>query len=246
MNPDKVYIGCSGYHYKEWRGKFYPEDLRQSEWLSHYAAIFPSVEINNSFYKIPDEKTLTAWKKETPEEFRFTLKGSRYITHMKKLKDPSDHLDKFYRAIEPIAAKTECILWQLPGNQHLDTGKLDNFCRLLSKDFINSIEFRHISWFTEETFEILSNHNHVSACSLSAPGDLPGDLLESHGKVYIRFHGKEDWYNHDYSDGELKGWLKKLNEADRLKVLFAYFNNDQNAHAPANAQKFLEMVREEL
>src|SRR6056297_4247126 len=120
MGRKNSYIGCSGYHYDDWHGPFYPEGMKKEEWLSFYAEKFNSVEINNSFYNIPEKSTLKSWKEQTPEHFRFTLKGSRYITHMKKLKDPETHVKRFLEGIEPLADKIGCILWQLPGNLHVD------------------------------------------------------------------------------------------------------------------------------
>lgn len=242
MGSIKTYIGCSGYHYDDWQGPFYPEGMKKEEWLSFYAEKFNSVEINNSFYNIPDKSTLKSWKERTPEEFRFTLKGSRYITHMKKLKDPEPHVKKFLKGIEPLADKTGCILWQLPGNLHVNLEKLENFCQALSHDFIHVMEFRHNSWFIEKTYDILSGYDHMAGCSLSAPGDLPENLLDIHHVAYIRFHGKGEWYNYHYSKKELQAWKNKITSSD-TRQLFAYFNNDVNAHAPENAGTFKDMIR---
>lgn len=246
MKQTKAYVGCSGYHYEDWEGKFYPGDVKKEDWLAYYSETFNSVEINNSFYKLPDKETFSKWKEMTPEHFRFTLKGSRYITHMKKLKDPKTHVRKFLNAIDPLAGKTDCILWQLPGNLHLNEDKLDSFCQVLSKDFIHVMEFRHASWFTEATWEVLSNHEHMAACSLSAPGDLPEDLLDINGVVYIRFHGKNEWYHHRYAKKELKKWITRISKSDDMKQLYAYFNNDVDAHAPENAGMFKEMVEKDV
>jgi len=237
----RSYIGCSGYHYSAWKGPFYPDDIPKKDWLGYYAERFNSVEINNSFYKVPDPETFESWKDQTPATFRFTLKGSRYITHMKKLKDPEKHLKKFYDAIEPLGDKTRCILWQLPGNLHEDTEKLDHFCSKLSQDYTNVLEFRHQSWFSGKVGEIISGARKCVICSLSAPGDLPEDLFVDRGITYVRFHGKDDWYRHDYSDGELEKWAEKI-AGSGTRELYAYFNNDVDAHAPVNAQTFREKM----
>ncbi len=234
------YVGCSGYHYKDWRGKFYPEDLKKEKWLEYYAEHFNTVEINNTFYQIPEKKTLKEWVKITPDGFRFTVKGSRYITHMKKLKDPEEHLDNFYDGIEPIKEKTGVILWQLPGNLHKNEEKIENFCRLLDRDFLNVIEFRHSSWFTEDIYNLLAGYD-VITCSLSAPDDLPEFLEDRTKKVYLRFHGKEEWYKYKYSEEELEGWADRMKRS-RAKDYYVYFNNDVGANSVENALMLKEVL----
>ncbi|MFW5821569.1 MAG: DUF72 domain-containing protein [Bacteroidota bacterium] len=234
------YIGCSGYHYNDWRGKFYPEDLKKEEWLEYYTEHFNTVEINNTFYQIPEKKTLKEWMKTTPKDFRFAVKGSRYITHMKKLKDPEEHLDNFYEGIEALMDKTEIILWQLPGNLHKNKEKIENFCDLLNKDFKNVIEFRHKSWFDEEIYELLAKYDVIS-CSLSAPDDLPEELEDRTGTSYLRFHGKKEWYDYNYSKRELEKWSKKIEDSE-AKDHYVYFNNDHEAHSAENAQTLKELL----
>lgn len=234
------YIGCSGYHYNDWKGKFYPEDLHKDKWLEYYAKHFSSVEINNTFYKIPDASTLKEWIDITPDYFNFSVKGSRYITHMKKLKDVEKHLNRFYEAIEPLKEKTKVILWQLPGNLHKNENKIEEFCKLLRKDYKNVIEFRHLSWFSDEIFNILSA-NDVITCSLSAPGDLPEDLYPQKDTIYLRFHGKKEWYKDNYSNDELMNWSKRIKNSGAEEV-YVYFNNDHNAYSTMNAEKLNELL----
>ncbi|MEE4214131.1 MAG: DUF72 domain-containing protein, partial [Bacteroidales bacterium] len=166
------FIGCSGFHYSDWKGKFYPEDIKKESWLEYYSQHFNSVEINNTFYKIPEKDALKSWLGQTPPGFSFSLKGSRYITHMKKLKDCRKHAKKFYDAIEPLKKKLGAVLWQLPGNLHRNDAKIEDFCKELDNNITNVIEFRHISWFKREIYDLLSSYD-VTVCSLSAPGDLP-------------------------------------------------------------------------
>ncbi len=233
------YIGCSGYHYDDWKGKFYPEDLEKKKWLEYYSEHFNTVEINNTFYQIPEKKTLKEWVSITPDDFRFAVKGSRYITHMKKLKDPGEHLKKFYDGIKPLRKKTDVILWQLPGNLHKNKEKLENFCKILDKDFRNVIEFRHTSWFNDEIYDLLAEYD-VMTCSLSAPGDLPEVLVDRTKSVYLRFHGKEEWYKYDYSREELKKWVERLKKS-KAKDYYVYFNNDHEAHSTENAMTLKEL-----
>jgi len=234
------FIGCSGFHYKDWKGKFYPEDIKKEDWLEYYSKSFNSVEINNTFYKIPEKDTLKYWLWQTPEDFRFSLKGSRYITHMKKLKDCKKHVERFYKAIEPLEEKLGAVLWQLPGNLHRNDEKIETFCKELDNTYTNVIEFRHISWFNREIYELLSSYG-VTVCSLSAPGDLPEMLEDSSGKIYLRFHGKEEWYRYQYSEEELGEWTEKIHQSG-AGISYVYFNNDYKAYAVENGIKMKELL----
>lgn len=234
----ETFVGCSGFHYEQWEGTFYPEDLSESEWLPYYAKHFNTVEINNSFYNLPEKKEVTHWYEQTPDDFRFTMKGSRYVTHMKKLVDDEDTRDgvrQFYDAVTPLKEKLGCILWQLPGNQHRDDQKLDTFCSMLSSDFTNVMEFRHKSWFTEEVMQILRDHN-VCYCIVSAPEDLPEYLETTTDTAYIRFHGKSEWYRYRYSESEMEEWSRDIDKLSADSV-YLYFNNDFEAKAIENARQ---------
>ena len=236
----KNFIGCSGFNYDDWKGVFYPEDVPKKKWLEHYAEKFDTVEINASFYHMPKEKTIDNWYERTPGNFRFTMKGSRFVTHQKKLNDPQEPVKKFYELVSRLKGKLGCILWQLPGNQHKDTDKLKNFCKALSSDFRNVIEFRHNSWFTEEVYDIMKEHE-VSFCVISAPGDLKEDAVKTADPVYLRFHGKKEWYKYLYSKEELKKWANKMKDLNARQV-YAYFNNDYDANAPKNAEQFSKIL----
>ena len=235
----KTYIGCSGYHYSDWKEKFYPKDLQKKEWLGYYAKHFDTVEINNTFYKMPEEKKLKKWKENTPENFKLTIKANRYFTHQKKLKADGafkDRLETFVDLAEVLGEKLGCILWQLPGNLHKDVSKLKDLGKLLKNNSRNVLEFRHKSWFDDEVFEVLAEQD-ISYCMISAPGDLPEKARATTETAYLRFHGKNDWYNHYYSQKELQTWEKRIKKLKNVKHLFVYFNNDHNANATKNAQK---------
>lgn len=236
----KNYIGCSGFNYDDWKGEFYPEDVPKKEWLEYYAEKFDTVEINATFYHMPKEKTLDNWYDRTPGNFRFTLKGSRFVTHQKKLNDPQEAVKRFYNLAARLKGKLGCILWQLPGNLHKDIEKLNNFCKALSRDLRNVIEFRHNSWFNEEVYDIMKE-NDVSFCVISAPGNLKEDVVKTNQLVYMRFHGKKQWYKYLYSENELKEWAKKLRELNAQQI-YAYFNNDYEVNAPKNADQFTKLL----
>ncbi|HEX6982026.1 MAG TPA: DUF72 domain-containing protein [Balneolaceae bacterium] len=240
-----TFTGCSGFHYDDWKRLFYPEELSKSEWLPYYAEHFKTVEINNSFYRIPKKKTLEKWHGQTPGNFRFTMKGNRYITHRKKLVDDEhmrERLKFFYEVIEVLEGKLGCVLWQIPGNLHRKDEKLEKFCSRLSPDFKNVMEFRHKSWFVEPVMEILKKHN-VSYCILSAPDNLPEQFITTSDTAYVRFHGKKEWYRYNYSDKELKEWSDRIKELKAERV-YLYFNNDYEAHAVFNGQKMRELLDE--
>lgn len=235
----KIFIGCSGWNYKEWRGEFYPQKLAQKNWLEYYAGIFETVEVNNSFYRLPKDSTLENWKNTAPKDFNFTLKGSRYVTQMKKLKDPVESLKKFQDAAEVIKPKLSCILWQLPPNLHRNDERLIDFCKALNSKNKNVIEFRHDSWFDEKVYEILKKYK-ISFCSISSP-DFPEDMIVTSKVAYVRFHGKgKDWYDYYYSKEELKEWHEKIQNCG-AKEVYVYFNNDIHVNAPKNAQQLMEM-----
>lgn len=233
-------IGCSGYHYDAWKNKFYPEGLEKEKWFDYYTEHFDTVEINNSFYKLPEKKNFETWYKNSPDKFLFTLKGSRYVTHMKKLKNIEDPVQEFQKRASLLKEKLGCILWQLPGNQHMDLKKLEKFGEVLSNEFTHVIEFRHETWFHPEVYDLM-NDKKLTFCILSAPNGLPAKVVSTSDTGYMRFHGKTDWYRYDYSEKELHDWYMRLSHLN-VKKLFIYFNNDYMAHAPGNALTMKKMI----
>jgi len=236
------YIGCSGYYYNHWKSLFYPENLAKKKWLAYYAEHFNTVEINNTFYRMPDEKAVKNWYDITPENFVFSVKGYRFITHMKKLTVDEvfiDFLERFQYTAGFLKDKLGPLLWQLPGNFSMNLGKLEKFCSMLSSGFQHVFEFRHESWFTQEVYDVLAKYKH-GLCIVSAPGEFPEVLKLTSDISYIRFHGKGAWYNHNYSNEDLQLWKNKL-EALPAKKMFAYFNNDINAYAVRNGEYFASL-----
>ena len=238
----KVHIGCSGYNYKEWRGAFYPQKMPQRKWLEHYSSIFDTVEINNTFYRFPRENALQSWKETVEKDFQFTLKGHRYVTHRKKLKEVSQSVKDFELLARLLQKKLGCILWQLPPNLHRNDEKLEEFCQTLDPSFKNVLEFRHESWYDEEVYEILRK-NKIIFSSISSP-EFPDEMITTGNIGYLRFHGTgKDWYDHLYSKDELKEWHKKISDSE-LEEIYIYFNNDIHAHAPKNAQQLKELFEQ--
>lgn len=237
------YTGCSGYYYNHWREIFYPVRLPKNKWLPFYAERIKTVEVNSSFYNLLSERALKNWYEITPPDFIFTLKGYRFITHVKKLLVDADTrivMNEFLQKALLLKEKIGCILWQLPPQLSFNPQRLQDFCKLLTNDFDHVIEFRHLSWYQKETIDLLTDNN-IGFCMVSAPG-LP-ELVTGIPKVaYLRFHGKNDWYNYNYSHQELKLWAERLKLLNSNKV-FSYFNNDFYGYAINNCIEFEHMLQ---
>jgi uncharacterized protein YecE (DUF72 family) len=226
-------IGCSGWQYRHWRGTFYPRDLAQNRWLDYYTSTFDTVEINNTFYRLPDASTFAAWKRRVPAGFLYGVKASRYLTHMKKLKDPKQPLDRLFSRARLLGAALGPVLYQLPPRWRVDIERLANFVRTLPARRRHAIEFRDPSWYTDEVFELLARHN-VACCVHDMAGSATGQKIVG-PFVYARFHGPAR-YSGRYEDAALDDWAKWF--AERLREgrsVFAYFNNDAGGNAPHDA-----------
>jgi uncharacterized protein YecE (DUF72 family) len=238
----EVYIGTSGYTYKSWNAHFYPPDLPKRLQLEYYATQFPTVEVNATFYRLPTQNMARGWAKRVPPTFRYALKGSRFITHMKKLANLEGGLDKFFDAIKPAKKNTAVILWQLPPMLQIDLPRLDDFLHEIKRyRYRHAVEFRHASWYEDKTFDLLARHQaaHVALSTLN----MPQIRIATADIVYIRFHGLEGGFAHDYTRAELEPWAKFCREqAEQGRAVFAYFNNDVNVRAPENAKTLMQMV----
>lgn len=237
----RVFIGTSGYSYKSWDKTFYPKDVPKRRQLEYYLTQFPTVEINATFYRLPGENMVLGWRDRVPEEFIYAVKGSRFITHMKKLVKLDGALDKFFDRVEPLKPRIGTILWQLPGMLKKSATRIDEFLAQLPADYIHAVEFRHPSWYDDEIFAILKKHNapHVALSS----GGMPMNLTVTSDAIYIRFHGLEGGAAHDYTRSELEPWADFLmDQAQAGRTVYAYFNNDINVRAPQNAKMLMEMI----
>jgi uncharacterized protein YecE (DUF72 family) len=235
-----MHIGCSGWQYKHWRGAFYPADLPQSRWLEYYGARFQTVEINNTFYRLPEAATFAAWKKRVPAGFTFAVKASRFLTHMKKLKDPAEPINRLFSRARHLGGTQGPMLYQLPPRWSLDVDRLRAFLEALPPKHRHAIEFRDPSWYTDEVFELLGRHG-VALCLHDITGSATG-RLEVGPFVYVRFHGPVK-YSGRYSDRVLGSWGDWLRQQRRLgKPIYAYFNNDAAAQAPRDADRLRAMI----
>lgn len=227
-----IYLGCSGWYYDHWIGLFYPPDKDKSEWLGYYTKFFNTVEVNASFYRLPFPNMLKSWYRKTPQDFIFTLKANKNITHTKPPGKNKGLIKRFCQLSDVLKEKLGCILFQFPPSLKKDLKLLETFLKLLDKEKKNVIEFRHKSWYSKDVYEILMDYN-VAYCIVSAPG-LPTHIEVTRDFSYIRWHGKKHWYSDNYSEGELKEWANVIKKLREKGPVFGYFNNDFGGFAPNN------------
>jgi uncharacterized protein YecE (DUF72 family) len=231
----QYYIGTSGWHYDDWRGRFYPEKLPKAKWLEFYAQHFPTLELNNTFYRLPAEETFTKWHNSSPEGFIFAVKVSRYITHIKRLKDCAEETKKFISRAVLLKEKLGPLLYQLPPGLHRDDDRLKEFLKVLPGEGKHVIEFRHESWLVEEVYNILRQYK-IGFCVFDMP-KLTSPIIATTDFAYIRFHGSESLYSSCYTDKEMADWAKKIKRlAKNLESVYIYFNNDIAGYALENAR----------
>ena len=235
-------VGCSGWQYKHWRGDFYPSELPQHRWFEHYASIFDTVEINNSFYRLPEAATFAAWARRAPMRFLFAVKASRFLTHMKKLKDPEEPIERLFSRMRALGGHLGPVLYQLPPGFKLDRERLEHFLQALPRGVRHVLEFRETSWYADDVLQLLNRHR-VALCLHDMPGSATGrDRVGPF--VYVRFHGATGKYGGSYPDDRLRAWADWLTEQRAAGAdVYAYFNNDVGGHAPRNAvtlRRFLE------
>jgi len=231
----RYYIGTSGWHYNHWQDRFYPEKLNKAQWLEFYAHHFTTVELNNSFYRLPSEAAFAAWYESSPVNFTFAVKVSRFITHIKRLKNTEEAVERFISQAKILEEKLGPLLYQLPPNMHRNDETLESFLSTLPRGLKHVIEFRHQSWLEEKVFEILHKYN-VGFCIFDMPS-VSCPLMATADFAYVRFHGSTGLYFSCYSDEELADWAKKLaGLAASLEAIYIYFNNDAEAFAVRNAK----------
>jgi uncharacterized protein YecE (DUF72 family) len=231
-----VRIGCSGWAYPDWRGRLYPEGLPQRRWLERYSAVFDTVEVNNTFYRLASPDAVQGWAQQTPKDFLFSCKASRYLTHVKRLNDVEPGIRRFYEPLEPLrkAHKMAPTLWQLPENFHRDVERLERALSRLPRGR-HAFEFRHPSWFAEEVYEVLRRHRAALVI-----GDHPERPFQAHELTadwtFVRFHYGHKGRRGRYSERELEGWKRRIAAWRSRTEVFAYFNNDWEGHAVENAR----------
>jgi uncharacterized protein YecE (DUF72 family) len=242
--PHQPRIGCSGWNYPHWRaGVFYPPRLPQREWLTYYAERFDTVELNTTFYRLPQAASVARWVSQTPRRFTFAVKVSRYITHIKRLNEIPEHLPRLYERIEPLlrSPKLGPLLWQLPPTYRYDAERLERTLEYLHDGHRHAFEFRHPSWFRVETYALLQEHGAALVIA-----DRPSvNAFQTHeittDYTYVRLHAGTRGRNGNYSRTELTEWADRLDRWSKTVDVFAYFNNDWEGYAIENAS-FLRSV----
>jgi uncharacterized protein YecE (DUF72 family) len=236
-----VFIGTSGWHYRHWQGPFYPADLPAAKMLEFYLGRFNTVEINNSFYRLPTPETFTAWRKSTPKEFLFAVKASRFITHNKKLKDPAEPIERLFASVDALKSKLGPILFQLPPTWKLNLERLEDFLRDLPKRQRYAFEFRNETWNVQAVYDLLRRFN-VAYCIYHLAGSQ-SPLQVTADFTYVRLHGPGGKYQGRYDDAALRQWADRI-EAWRqpLKAIYVYFDNDQAGYAVSDALRLKTLV----
>ena len=237
----QIRVGCSGWNYKHWRERFYPKGLPVSRWFAFYAEHFDTVEINNSFYRLPAPETFARWRDQAPPGFCYAVKANRFLTQAKKLKDCQEPLDRMMAAARCLGHRLGPMLYQLPPCFRINLERLEQFLQLLPKNVTNVFEFRETSWYEPATFELLDRYG-ASFCAHDMPGLASGRIAVG-PIVYVRFHGGEGKYWGRYSDEALLGWADwMIAQARSGRRVRAYFNNDIDAHAIHDAQTLRSML----
>jgi uncharacterized protein YecE (DUF72 family) len=233
--PRSVWIGCSGWNYADWRETFYPKGLPARRWLEYYAQHFDTVEVNNTFYRLPSRDAVANWAAQTPRGFVFAVKASRYLTHIKRLSTVAEGWQRFHERIEPLidAGKLGPVLWQLPGNFRCDLARLDQALDELPPGK-HCFEFRHPSWFNDDVYEAL--RRRAVALVIGDHPERPFQTYEFTAEwTYLRFHYGARGRGGNYSKTELETWSRRIAQWRRTVDVYAYFNNDWRTYAVRNA-----------
>jgi len=244
----KVHIGTSGFSYPHWgKGIFYPQDVPQTKWFEYYCQYFKTVELNVSFYRLPKKETFVGWRKRAGKDFVFAVKGSRYITHIKKLKECKEPIKRFFENANGIKNGSNIVLWQLPPRFKANLKRLNQFLKILPKKrrssqtgtprstWRHAFEFRDESWLADEVYKILKKYNAAIVFQDNPGWPITNKITADF--TYIRFHGKTHLYSSCYTENELKNWAKKIRAWQKRGLdCYTFFNNDALGYAIENAQ----------
>jgi uncharacterized protein YecE (DUF72 family) len=241
--PPALNIGCSGWFYWHLKGSFYPTQMPTKEWFAHYAEHFSTVELNAPFYSWPTVGTVETWRKQAAgRDFVYTVKVSELITHIHQFDGTATLVRDFGYIADLLGPLMGCFLYQLPPSFHYTPERLQNIVEQLDPARRNVVEFRHASWWNEETYAGFAEAGAIF-CSCSGPG-LPDELIKTAGDIYVRFHGVERWYRHDYTPDELSVWARRIRQAG-AKTVWIYFNNDFDGYAIKNAAMLADLLRQD-
>ncbi len=238
----KWWIGCSGFHYKEWKDVFYPKGIPQTKWFEHYCEHFNTIELNVTFYRFPTSASLQSWYKRSPAEFKFSVKGPRLISHYKMFNNCERLLGDFYASIyEGLGDKLGCVLFQLPASIKYSDEMLERIVSNLNTSFDNVMEFRDASWWNKKVYNALKKHK-ISFCGISHP-KLQDDVVKNNTILYYRFHGVPVLYKSEYKKEFIKEITDEIKISGRFKEAFIYFNNTWGTGALANAKQMQDFIK---
>jgi uncharacterized protein YecE (DUF72 family) len=239
----KVYIGTSGWTYDGWRGPFYPPDVPKRSWLAWYAAQFPTAEVNGSFYRTPSLEAVAAWREQTPKDFLFAWKASKFITHWKRLSEKSENsIALMATRLETLGRKAGPVLFQLLARFTANRERLASFVTMLPRTHRYAFEFRHASWYEEDIFDLL-RRRRISLC-LSDHRDAPAPCVVTARHVYVRGHGPSGEYKDNYPDETLRTWARRIRRWSKEgRTVYVYFDNDQKSAAPQDARRLMRLLR---
>jgi uncharacterized protein YecE (DUF72 family) len=232
----KLWVGTSGYSYKEWKGSFYPEELPDKDMLPFYASKLPAVEINNTFYRMPKDSVLQNWAEQVPAEFRFSLKASQKITHQKRLKDAGDETAYLLKTAKVMGERLGVILFQLPPYLRKDLQRLEEFLKLLGDNTRAAFEFRHETWFDEDVYGLLKQH-HFALCVSEKDDESDTPFAATADWGYLRLRRQ------NYAAGELKNWAKRVRDQN-WKEAFVFFKHEDEGAGPRLAAEFINLSKE--
>jgi uncharacterized protein YecE (DUF72 family) len=238
----KLYVGTSGWTYSDWRGRFYPKDIAQKNWLAWYVAHFGSVEINGSFYRTPSIEAVEQWRARTPSHFRFAWKASKFITHWKRLGSNSENSIALMESrLAALGSKCRIVLFQLPSRFHANCDLLSGFLEMLPSQYHYAFEFRHKSWYEAPILDLLRRYD-VALC-LSDHHEAPTPWIATSHYIYIRGHGPTGRYRGSYSDETLRTWAKHVRRwRSNHEAIYIFFDNDQKSAAPKDAKRLMALL----
>ncbi len=239
----RIYLGTSGWIYAHWSGIFYPSEISQNKWLEYYTQYFDTVELNSSFYHLPKENTFINWRKRTPPNFLFSLKASRYITHIKKLREAKDAWKKFIKNAQLLKEKLGPILFQLPPYLKIDLEVLEKFLKTLPPKYRYVFEPRNKTWYSPSVYQLFKKFN-VSLCISSTPNYPSAEVITS-DFLYLRLHGSKELYSSKYTTKELTFFAKKIKKWIKSGLdVYVYFDNDAFGYAVENALELKGLLKD--
>lgn len=231
----KLYVGTSGYSYKEWKGNFYPEKIRAGDMLSYYASRLPTVELNNTFYRLPQPPMIESWKTQVPDNFRFAVKAAQRITHFKRLKDAGAETKYMLETVSALEDRLGVVLFQLPPNMKKDLERLKTFLEELRPDTPAAFEFRHPTWFDDDVIELLRSQNR--ALCVSDTDDLPSSHIDKTADWgYLRLRRVL------YSEADLAEWIKRI-QAQDWRTTYVFFKHEDEGTGPKLAAQFIDLSK---